>query len=211
MTIKTQGGKVITKDGKVSCECCEEGECCMYPTRALKDGKYVVGDLPDTVVIRRSSQDFVLYKGVWSGNPAIFGELAAAGAFYGREEEEFDEVYIAYSEGYSYEEGWEQGAGIGYIGDPCLFGEPDSTINRDEFEDSYQVSGPISGTVFREKVCLWRGTGIVLKYNGNIEEANSTQFIDTITGTFKFKINGNNKIGFNNTPVGSYAGGYTVS
>jgi len=24
MTIKTQGGKVITKDGTVSCECCEE-------------------------------------------------------------------------------------------------------------------------------------------------------------------------------------------
>jgi hypothetical protein len=27
MTIKTQGGKVITKGGKVSCECCEEGPC----------------------------------------------------------------------------------------------------------------------------------------------------------------------------------------
>jgi hypothetical protein len=27
MAIKTQGGKVITKDGKVSCECCEEGAC----------------------------------------------------------------------------------------------------------------------------------------------------------------------------------------
>jgi hypothetical protein len=27
MTVKTQGGKVITKDGKVSCECCEEGAC----------------------------------------------------------------------------------------------------------------------------------------------------------------------------------------
>jgi hypothetical protein len=31
MTIKTQGGKVITKDGKVSCECCEE-ECIDGPT-----------------------------------------------------------------------------------------------------------------------------------------------------------------------------------
>ncbi len=27
MTIKTQGGKVITKDGKVSCECCGGGGC----------------------------------------------------------------------------------------------------------------------------------------------------------------------------------------
>jgi hypothetical protein len=26
-TIKTQGGKVITKDGKVSCTCCASGEC----------------------------------------------------------------------------------------------------------------------------------------------------------------------------------------
>jgi hypothetical protein len=27
MTVKTQGGKVITKEGKVSCECCEEESC----------------------------------------------------------------------------------------------------------------------------------------------------------------------------------------
>jgi hypothetical protein len=51
MTIKTQGGKVVTKDGKVSCECCEEPGCCMYPAQALADGDYSASDLPDAVTV----------------------------------------------------------------------------------------------------------------------------------------------------------------
>ena len=48
MTIKTQNGKVITKDGKVSCECCEE--CCMYSAQAFLDGLYDWDDLPDIIL-----------------------------------------------------------------------------------------------------------------------------------------------------------------
>jgi hypothetical protein len=51
MTIKTQGGKVLTKDGKVSCECCEEPECCPYPAVAFAQGLYTADDLPDEVTI----------------------------------------------------------------------------------------------------------------------------------------------------------------
>jgi hypothetical protein len=51
MTIKTQGGKVITKGGKVSCTCCEAGECCMYPAEAFARGGYAADDLPDEVMI----------------------------------------------------------------------------------------------------------------------------------------------------------------
>jgi hypothetical protein len=54
MTIKTQGGKVVTKDGKVSCECCEV-ECCMYPAQALADGEYSASDLPDNVTVNGAS------------------------------------------------------------------------------------------------------------------------------------------------------------
>jgi hypothetical protein len=54
MTIKTQGGKVITKDGKVSCECCEVG-CCMYAAQALVDAIYTADDLPDDVTVDGAS------------------------------------------------------------------------------------------------------------------------------------------------------------
>jgi hypothetical protein len=53
MAIKTQGGKVITKDGKVSCECCEEGPCVlryMYPAN-LYGTKFGFEDLPEFVTV----------------------------------------------------------------------------------------------------------------------------------------------------------------
>jgi hypothetical protein len=47
MTIKTQGGKVITKDGKVSCECC----CVIYQLYPSNEYgvNFTFADLPDTV------------------------------------------------------------------------------------------------------------------------------------------------------------------
>jgi hypothetical protein len=48
MTIKTQGGKVITKDGKVSCECCCDQTCscspfCGFTQIQVQDGKILDG------------------------------------------------------------------------------------------------------------------------------------------------------------------------
>jgi hypothetical protein len=43
-TIKLKNGKVILKDGNVSCTCCEG--CCMYPASGLGD-TYTEDDLPD--------------------------------------------------------------------------------------------------------------------------------------------------------------------
>lgn len=65
---------------------------------------------------------------------------------------------------------------------------------EDQFADTYTVNGPTSGTVTRKSDCVWQGTGLKLT---NFE--------------YQWKVNGNNKIGFQNTPVGSYGGGYTVS
>jgi len=47
MTIKTQGGKVITKDGKVSCECC----CVVYKLYPASEYgvNFFFEDLPDTL------------------------------------------------------------------------------------------------------------------------------------------------------------------
>jgi hypothetical protein len=52
MTVKTQGGKVITKGGKVSCECCgDEPDYCMYSAQQFVDEFYTEDDLPDAVTI----------------------------------------------------------------------------------------------------------------------------------------------------------------
>jgi hypothetical protein len=56
MTIKTQGGKVITKGGKVSCECCGgEVSCCIYSARALANSLYDSHDLPDSISVNGTS------------------------------------------------------------------------------------------------------------------------------------------------------------
>ena len=54
--VKTTGGKVILKDGKVSCECCDPVEtCCMYPASGLDaDPGYTAADLPETIKIGNS-------------------------------------------------------------------------------------------------------------------------------------------------------------
>ena len=57
MTVKTQGGKVITKDGKVSCSCCDVGCSCpggladSYLVEILSDGFSPYG----SVVVNRVS------------------------------------------------------------------------------------------------------------------------------------------------------------
>lgn len=51
-TIKLQpSGKVVLKDGKVACGCCEVEECCMYSALDVSLGRYTVDDLPDDVTV----------------------------------------------------------------------------------------------------------------------------------------------------------------
>ena len=54
-TVKLQpSGKVVIKDGKVACGCCEVG-CCMYEAQALADALYTADDLPDDVIVNGTS------------------------------------------------------------------------------------------------------------------------------------------------------------
>jgi len=53
-TLKRNGEKLILKDGKVSCTCCEP-DCCMYPANGLGD-TYNADDLPDTVYAKWQSR-----------------------------------------------------------------------------------------------------------------------------------------------------------
>jgi hypothetical protein len=95
----------------------------------------------------------------------------------------------------------------------------------DNFPSSFSVSGPQSGIATRPEkwtktteqtvqelydwvnglapypsmpktICRWTGANLVLRWNFEI---------------CKWQVNGNTKTGLQNTPVGSYEGGYTVS
>ena len=97
------------------------------------------------------------------------------------------------------------------------FGTPNETETiRDVFADTYTVRGQISGTVTRLTACTWVGDGLTLRHDsvfpsrqgespgGDIVSFNSI-------GTFKWSVNGNLKQGFQNEPIGTYAGGFSVS
>lgn len=202
-TIKTiplqSGRRILTKSDsgvkKVSCSCCV---CCMYPAQAFFDGLYTQDDLPDSLTI----------------NPYDLGGTAVVqrnGLVYGP---------VQFFEGYSqrvtikevpfpqtpdYGPAWVLEATIGVGGGftvlddgPCLFqGAPANSGHggiTDLFEDTYEVTGPISGTVTRQSQCLWTGTDLRLSNFG-----------------YRWKVNGNKKNGLQNTPVGSYGEGYAVA
>lgn len=185
-TIKLQpSGNVLIKDGKVSCGCCEG--CCPYASQALFAGLYTYEDLPDTV----------LGTGIFGMDEFVMSKLDPP-------EPSIDSVGTSYYRGTS--DGILYGIGINddEAGDEWLgteLGNEDAQFTGclflvlgDQFANTYSVNGPVSGTVTRTSICTWEGTGLTLSNFG-----------------FQFKVNGNNKSGFQNTPEGSYAGGFTVS
>jgi hypothetical protein len=156
MTIKTQGGKVITKDGKVSCECCEEPECCMYPAEPFVNGLYTYEDLPDTVIWYDTGQIFNRL------NPPII-EPGIIITHASPENPGEDYIYT----GSEVVDNWVRvtgGSSIGGFG-LCLInsldGVPDTGSDRsvDDFADTYTVSyGGIQfvGPATRQSLCFWQ-------------------------------------------------------
>ena len=241
MTIKTQGGKVITKDGKVSCECC--GECCIYEAASFYNDQLTYDDLPDEL----------LYEDIWDTviipKVPIFEYL---GSFSGVYSLDFASTHPGISPGgnaiivifkYDSPDNINQEWGFYHLvyetmfdyycfGNGVLAGNGLTREDRfvelsDNFASSFSVSGPRSGIVTREKkwdntkaeyiqeleewdlnpianqipsnpktICSWLGGGLTLRWN---------------TTQAKWQVNGNNKSGNQNTPVGSYDGGYSVS
>jgi hypothetical protein len=182
--------KVITKDGKVSCECCEE--CCMYPAQGLADELYTSSDLPDSInfnyILNSTTGTLQLNKSGtrYSGTVSGIGLVE----FFVEFRPQSIPVSWAYS---SIRQNPSDSAGPNGS-TQCLFRDFIDFPIKDQFADSYAISGPISGTVTRESICVWRGPNLRLTNFG-----------------FQWKVNGNNKSGLQNTPVGSYAGGFTVS
>jgi hypothetical protein len=151
MTIKTQGGKVITKDGKVSCECCEEppGECCLYPAQALRDELYTVSDLPDSLIIVSGDfqQEMTKTEGFSPAYQGTNSEIFLTEVTEGNPA--FWDIY--YNPG--------AGGDILSFGQSCLV---DGIYVKDQFADTYTVtscSEPSAiGTILtRTSLCYWEG------------------------------------------------------
>jgi hypothetical protein len=218
MTIKTQGGKVITKDGKVSCECCEgpEFNCCLYSAQALFDGLYTVDDLPNSILL--------------VGNPAaktdpvpeLFGtvgwmtglNLGDSALVYSS----FDPSWILF-ERFEGDDGLYWDSASNFFAEKCLFAfddeGPATGLVEDEFADTYTVAWNISNqsgssTATRQSLCIWTFTALG---GGHLIQYESVDFfrwriVTPETEIFKAEPS------FENTPTGYYETGgadFTVS
>ncbi len=147
MTIKTQNGKVITKDGKVSCECCEGtlGIACFYNAVSIYNGRLQISDLPDSyenigffnnetqiTIFERSNDSLYLYYN--STNYANFepGEVRVSLVFISEENRPvwyyevfaFDEWFLAFTQIF------------------CLF---NFDFGKDRFANSYNINWNADG------------------------------------------------------------------
>ena len=182
--------RVITKlvDGNrlVSCACCET-VCCMYPADQLGVG-YTANDLPDTIdvsgqIMGVPTRIIVARNGSQYGP---FNQSTSGGVTF--TDTLLVDLNVLGNLAWLFNEDT--------IGDPCLFlaDNLEEYVVEDTFSDTYQVTGAVSGTVSRLSRCVWSGTGLTLSNYG-----------------FQWAVNGRNKSGNQNTPVGSYADGYSVS
>jgi hypothetical protein len=220
MTIKTQNGKVITKDGKVSCECCEAGICGFYPAIGMQQGLYTPNDLPDEIY-------FTIPASVLGEEQKVLFSKSEDSFYATVEEFDFrispvddgDPIWQPGQEDFNitwqfqvFQSGdWDR---ILDSFDKFLF-RAEELLTESTYADSYAIVGPVSGTVNRVpkafptslETCEWIGDNLILRYNGRFTDDPLFVF----NGNFKWQVNGNNKIGDQNTPVGSYEGGFTVS
>jgi hypothetical protein len=197
MTIKTQNGKVITKDGKVSCECCEV-ECCMYPAAALVASLYSYEDLPDAIDVGGIEY-------------TKFDPPESVGGFT-RYYINANDEYLGILEGEGEDSLWTYEGG----GGPCLINafNGEGGEREDQFADTYTVNWQRTITVNRIGLCVWEGGDPcdqtkkwILQYNpvtciwvlsGWYYQDNDC--LKANTGNIFKKINGQ----FQNTPSGSY-------
>ena len=176
---ETPGGRpsVILKNGKVSCSCCEAGQCCMYPAQALFDGLYTIDDLPDTIVEYPSDDSApITFTKLSSPTPSQNPTVGAISYYQG-----IDEIGSLVGVGLREGNEW-VGSEIG--NEAAEFGE--CLISRflpslpfgigDPFADTYTVNSnleypweeqgnpitiPVNGsfTLERFSLCQWRSSG----------------------------------------------------
>jgi hypothetical protein len=256
MTIKTQDGKIITKDGKVSCECCGCFIYELYPAANYEAG-YNFEDLPDEIV---AIGDYVTQQS--TGNVTLYKELGSVAGYLS--------VYNAPYQGSLFFAmllnaplpGWlfvlyrDDIIEAASLRSPYLqYLDFDIGRNLIPFANSYIVNAPsesiavlrpvepdplfLDGTlvptcdfwcekefgprpinppnpcsIFRKNPGLWVGDGSSLYFDYVQSWQNEDDFIivgDSFKWTIKTSQGLFRKIGNQNTPIGSYEGGYSVS
>jgi len=201
-TIKTQGGKIITKNGKVSCTCCAEpGECCMYPAAALVASLYSYEDLPDAIDVGG-----IEYTKL--DPPESVGGFTR---YYINANDE----YLGILEGEGEDSLWTYEGG----GGPCLINafNGEGGEREDQFADTYTVSGPPGGdvAVTRISLCEWEGLDscgnkVTLTYNSGQFSTDALwvigwlDYFGPVGDCIQLDASSGEKSGFQNTPVGSY-------
>jgi len=165
-TVKRKAsGAIILKNGKVSCGCCAQAGCCMYPAQALVDGLYSVDDLPDEILVSQilleldqtlftktgDNQNF--YTGIGIGAVTISVVIHTYEGMNG-------ETRYVWALDFS-------GELLTINTNPfCLIFPPEvegGTGTEDTFADSYTVTAcsypaVIGATVSRVSQCTWQGT-----------------------------------------------------
>lgn len=162
----TSGGKVILKQGKVSCTCCAPpAPCCMYPAQALADGLFSWHDCPDNInaigsYFLNGNLVFATLVGTKSVDRYLF-DAPPSGVVIGYPTK-LDIGYCGYLENPGYR--WfltRTALPVDYcLGDSCLIGTQIGFSIEDQFADSYTITGPPGGsvTVTRQSLCDWQGT-----------------------------------------------------
>jgi len=215
MTIKTQGGKVLTKEGKVSCECCDIGVCGFYPAIGMQQEFYTSEDLPDEIYVNYINEQFLFTKfedsfyATIQGNDFRVSPIDNGDPIWQPGQEDFN---ISWRFQSNFDGVWFDVEDTPVDGFLFRAGELGT---QSLYADTYIISGPISGNVNRvpkefetaPETCEWISDNLILRYNGRFTDDPLFLF----NGNFKWQVNGNNKIGDQNTPVGSYEGGFTVS
>jgi len=231
-TIKLNpNGKIITKNGKVSCTCCEAGECCMYPAQALFDGLYTYEDLPDTVVQVSSDVPPVVTVFTKLSSPQTGTGAGAPGVpttyFLGidsNNETVGIGIYSNDDEGPNSGPTWKgsevanESSQYGACLFAPIFNDPlDYFSLEDQFADTYTVSGPPGGdvAVTRISLCEWEGLDscgnkVTLTYNSGQFNTDALwvigwlDYFGPVGDCIQLDASSGEKSGFQNTPVGSY-------
>lgn len=117
-TVKTSGGKVLLKGGKVSCSCCSPSVCCLYPAPKPNSGPlYPSSDLPSSIKV--NGQTFTRDEFSYTGPD---GQVIIC-------DSEDTDNWLAFLTDVTTENG-------------CLIGEwPDDVVIEDEFSYGYLLEG----------------------------------------------------------------------
>jgi hypothetical protein len=221
-TVKLQNGKVILKNGKVSCICCEEEECCMYPADRLfpfstDPDFFTFDDLPDELEYNGS---------IWPKTIELFsgGGTSACWKLYQSPDDEEDMILWNVDENEYGTLGCADGDGPNYtrqqsLGIVCCLIDLDF---QDQFADTYTInveifgSGPQTIQVERESLCVWSGFDNcnrrvfleITLFDEDIPEETFYSWAFTYFGIECPPLGGNArtayKSAFQNTPVGDY-------